>query len=64
MMNIFRGLNGYALRVWGLATVAAIAVFFVTRVALLAHSVLASEQPLAALLGPLVLGSLRDLPVA
>ena len=63
-MNIFRGLNGYALRVWGLAAVAALAVFFLTRVALLAHSVLASEQPLAALLGPLALGTLRDLPVA
>lgn len=63
-MNIFRGLNGYALRVWSLAAVATLVVFFVTRVALLAHSVLASEQPLAALLGPLALGTLRDLPVA
>ena len=63
-MNIFRGLNGYALRVWGLATVAALVVFFVTRMALLAHSVLASEQRLAALLGPLAFGTLRDLPIA
>lgn len=64
MMNIFKGLNGSALRVWGLAAATALAVFFVTRVVLLAHSVLASEQPLAALLGSLALGTLRDLPVA
>lgn len=63
-MKIFSGLNGSALRVWGLATLVALIVFFVTRCALLAHAVLFSDQTLAGLLGPLALGTLRDLPTA
>ena len=63
-MKIFSGLNGSALRVWGLTTLVALIVFFVTRCALLAHAVLFSDQTLAGLLGPLALGTLRDLPTA
>ncbi len=63
-MNIFRGLKGDALRVWGLATAVALAAFFLTRVALLAYAVLVSDQSFAALLGALAVGTLRDLPVA
>ncbi len=63
-MKIFAGLKGSALRVWGLATLVALAVFFVTRCALLAHAVMFSDQALNSLLGPLALGTLRDLPTA
>ncbi len=63
-MKIFSGLNGSALRVWGLTTLVALIVFFVTRCALLAHAVLFSDQTLSGLLGPLMLGTLRDLPTA
>ena len=63
-MNIFKGLNGSALRVWGFTAVVALAVFLVTRIALLAYSVLFNDQSLRDLLGPLAIGTLRDLPVA
>lgn len=60
----FSGLRGNALRIWGLAALVALAVFLVTRTVLLWHSVLFGEQSPAALIGPLVLGTLRDLPPA
>lgn len=63
-MNIFKGLNGSALRVWGFAALVALAVFSVTRLALLGYSVLFSDQSLRDLLAPLAIGVLRDLPVA
>lgn len=63
-MNIFKGLNGSALRVWGFAVLVALAVFSVTRLALLGYSVLFSDQSLRDLLAPLAIGALRDLPVA
>jgi phosphoglycerol transferase MdoB-like AlkP superfamily enzyme len=64
MVMFFRGLNGNALRVWGLAALVALAVFLVTRIALLWHSVLFGDQSPGALIGPLALGTLRDLPPA
>jgi len=63
-MKRFDGLNGPALRVWGLATLLAMVVFLLTRGALLVHSVLASQQTMGSLLAALALGGLRDLPVA
>lgn len=63
-MKRFNGLNGHALRVWGLTTLMAMAVFLLTRLALLAHSVLFSQQAVGGLLGSLALGVLRDVPAA
>ena len=63
-MSIFKGLNGSALRVWGFATLVALAVFSVTRLGLLGYSVLFNDQLLSDLLAPLAIGTLRDLPVA
>ena len=60
----FSGLRGNALRIWGLAALVALAVFLVTRTVLLWHSVRFGAQSPAALIGPLVLGTLRDLPPA
>jgi len=59
-----RTLNGSALRLWGLTTLVAMAVFFITRLALLVQSVLVSDQPPAVLLGGLAFGSWRDIPAA
>jgi len=64
MMKRFNGLNGPALRVWGLTALLAMGVFLLTRGVLLAHSVLASQQSLSALLGAFALGTLRDIPAA
>ncbi len=63
-MRYLNGLKGPALRVWGLATLLALVVFFITRIALLGHSSLYSEQAVGGLMGGLALGLLRDLPVA
>lgn len=63
-MKRFSGLNGNALRVWGLTALLALGVFFVTRLVLLAHAVVFSEQPAGGLLGAVALGLLRDLPAA
>jgi phosphoglycerol transferase MdoB-like AlkP superfamily enzyme len=63
-MKVFAGLNGSALRLWGLATLIALAVFFVTRCALLVHAILFSDQLLSTLVAPLALGTLRDVPSA
>ncbi len=60
----FSGLRGNALRIWGFAALVALAVFLVTRIVLLWHSVLFGEQSPTALIGPLTLGTLRDLPLA
>ncbi|MBK7463927.1 MAG: sulfatase-like hydrolase/transferase [Betaproteobacteria bacterium] len=62
-MKRFNGWQGNALRVWGLMALLAMAVFFLTRAVLLAHSVVSSQQPLSGLLSALALGSLRDIPV-
>ena len=59
-MKRLNGWQGNALRVWGLMALLAIAVFFLTRAVLLAHSVVSSQQPLSGLLSALALGSLRD----
>jgi len=63
-MHYLNGFKGPALRVWGLATLLALAVFFVTRIVLLGHSSMYSEQAVSGLLGGLMLGVLRDIPVA
>ncbi len=63
-MKKFGGLNGYALRFWGLNALLAMAVFFVTRLVLLGHAVMFSQQSVGALLGAFLLGSLRDIPAA
>lgn len=60
----FSGLRGNALRILGFAALVALAVFLVTRIVLLWHSVLFGEQSPTALIGPLTLGTLRDLPLA
>ncbi|UCV12104.1 LTA synthase family protein [Dechloromonas denitrificans] len=52
------------MRLWGLTTLLAMAVFLVTRCVLLAQSMLVSDQPLGVLLGGLALGSWRDIPAA
>ena len=62
-MTFLQSLNGRPLRVWGLAALVAWLVFLVTRLALLGHSVMFSEQALGGLLGGVMLGMLRDLPV-
>jgi len=64
MMINPKGLKAPALRVWGLATLLALGIFLATRIALLAHSTLYSEQTVGGLIGGLGLGILRDLPVA
>ena len=64
MMKRFNGLNGPALRVWGLTALLAMGVFLLTRGVLLVHSVLASQQAPGGLLGALALGTLRDIPAA
>ena len=64
MMKRLNGLNGPALRLWGLTALLAMSVFLLTRATLLAHSVLASQQAPGGLLGALVLGTLRDIPAA
>lgn len=63
-MKRFAGLGGSAFRVWWLASAVALAVFSLTRGALLAHSVTISQQPLDAMLAALLIGFLRDLPAA
>jgi len=63
-MHYLNGFKGPALRVWGLATLLALAVFFVTRIVLLGHSSMYSEQAVSGLLGGLMRGVLRDIPVA
>lgn len=63
-MKRFPGLNGAALRVWGLTALVAMAVFFATRLVLLVHAVAVSGQALDGLLGALALGVLRDMPAA
>ena len=63
-MKRFDGLNGQALRVWGLTALVAMAVFLLTRSVLLVHAVLFSQQTPDALLAPLLLGTLRDIPAA
>ena len=62
-MTFFQSLNGRPLRVWGLAALVAWLVFLVTRLALLGHSVMFSEQALGGLIGGVLLGMLRDVPV-
>lgn len=63
-MKRFPALNGGALRVWGLATLVALAVFSLTRLVLLGHSVWFSDQAISVLLGALGRGFLRDIPAA
>ena len=62
-MKFLQSLNGRPLRVWGLAALVAWLIFQVTRLALLGHSVMLSEQAPAGLLGGVAMGMLRDLPV-
>ena len=62
-MQVLQSLNGRPLRVWGLFALLAWLVFLVTRLALLGHSVMFSEQALGGLLGGVLLGMLRDVPV-
>lgn len=62
-MKFMQSLNGRPLRVWGLAALVAWLVFLTTRLALLGHSVLFSEQALGGLLAGVALGMLRDVPV-
>ena len=62
-MQVLQSLNGRPLRVWGLFALLAWLVFLVTRLALLGHSVMFSEQALGGLLGGVLLGVLRDVPV-
>lgn len=64
-MNRYNGLNVNAFwRVWGLTVLVALAVFVLTRAALLLHSVLVGQQAIGGLLGAFALGALRDLPAA
>jgi phosphoglycerol transferase MdoB-like AlkP superfamily enzyme len=63
-MNRFDKLNGSFWRVWALTALVAMAVFLLTRLTLLAHSVQFSQQSLPGLLGALALGVLRDVPAA
>jgi len=63
-MKRFDGLNGHALRVWGLTGLIAMGVFLLTRIVLLVHAVIFSQQTLDVLLVPLALGVLRDIPAA
>lgn len=64
MMKRLNGLNGPALRLWGLTALLAMGVFLLTRGTLLVHSVLASQQAAGGLLGAFALGTLRDIPAA
>ncbi|WP_428826736.1 LTA synthase family protein [Azonexus sp. IMCC34842] len=63
-MKRFDGLNGHGLRVWGLTGLIAMGVFLLTRIVLLVHAVIFSQQTLDVLLVPLALGVLRDIPAA
>lgn len=63
-MTILQSLNGRPLRIWGLTALVAWFVFLVTRLVLLGHSILFSEQQASNLLGGVFLGILRDLPIA
>ncbi len=62
-MKFLQSLNGRPLRVWGLAALVAWLIFQVTRMALLGHSAMLSDQAPGGLLGGVALGMLRDLPV-
>jgi phosphoglycerol transferase MdoB-like AlkP superfamily enzyme len=61
---LIQSLNGRPLRVWGIAAMFAWLVFLVTRIVLLGHALFFSEQEFSSLLGGLLVGSLRDLPIA
>lgn len=63
-MKLPHALHTPALRLWGLTTLIALAVFLVSRLALFGHAVLLGGQPAEALVGALALGLLRDLPMA
>lgn len=56
--------NSRPIRLWTLTTLIAAGVFLITRSALLAHSVIASQQGLDGLLVSFLVGLLRDLPCA
>jgi len=52
------------MRVWGLAALLAITIFLVTRMVLLVHAAVFSHEAIGGLIGALLLGLLRDLPLA
>ena len=61
----FRGfLKISAIGLWSLAFVLAIAVFSLTRLTLMVHAIVFAGQPASGLIVALLLGFLRDLPVA
>ncbi len=63
-MQLAKVFNSRPIRLWLLTTLIAAGVFLLTRGALLAHSIIASQQALGDLLGALLMGLVRDLPCA
>lgn len=63
-MTLIHSLNGRPLRIWGLSAGLAWLVFFATRLVLFGHALLFSEQQFGNVLGGLLFGGLRDLPIA
>jgi uncharacterized membrane protein (GlpM family) len=63
-MPLAQLLNSRPIRLWMLTTLITAGVFLLTRCALLAHSVIASQQGLDGMLVALLVGLLRDLPCA